>query len=458
MLDPLLQRASRHRLLSVLMAMVAGAAVMGVAEFTYRLADEALQAERVRQAAKLDALRLSSLLTDAETAQRGYLITGHTDYLQPMRNAQAQIPEVLKRLSRQYTSTGWADLMRDVRARTDEKLSELDETVQMYQRGAHEGWRAVTSTNMGKEKMDAVRQATERLARYEEDRIGDERRAIFRALALGRYGVHALAVLSLLWLLYFLKKNEALHQARRDHARLLGEERDRLDAEVRRRTAELTDLADHLTRVREHERAHLARELHDELGALLTAAKLDLSRARRQLARGQPEELAERLGHMATLIDEGITLKRRIIEDLRPSALEHLGLCAALEILAREFAARSGWTLHLALDEARADAQASLAVYRLVQESLSNALQHAQATQIWLTLRLEGGWMRVQVRDDGRGFDPAAVPPGHHGLLGMRYRMESLGGTLTLASAPGQGTRIEARLPQPVAQDAPAPG
>ena len=107
-----------------------------------------------------------------------------------------------------------------------------------------------------------------------------------------------------------------------------------------RRTAELTDLARHLQTVREDERGFLARELHDELGGLLTAAKLDVARLRKRLDTGQPE-VAERIVHLGQTLDAGIALKRRIIEDLRPSSLANLGLQRALEILCEEFAQRS---------------------------------------------------------------------------------------------------------------------
>ncbi|MBV8605701.1 MAG: CHASE3 domain-containing protein [Pelomonas sp.] len=454
-LDPLLQQASRRRL-TVLVASLVAALLMVISEAAYHFAGEAVDSVRTRNAARFDALLLRSLMADAETAQRGFLITGRDTYLQPMQVAEARLPEVIQRLSTQYQDPEWAALVAEARQRAEEKLSELRETVKLYRAGSHQAWQAIMATDIGREKMDALRVATERLDAHEQVLLERDRDAIFRALLFGRFGVHVLTLLSLLWLLYFLRRNEALHAARREHAQILRVERDRLEHEVRRRTAELTDLARHLQNVREDERAHLARELHDELGALLTAAKLDVARVRRLVVKGETADIVERLGHMAGLIDEGITLKRRIIEDLRPSALANLGLTPALEILAREFGERSGLTIETSFAEVDADAGGKLAIYRLVQEALTNVLRHAQARQVWVTLRHDGAQTLLSVRDDGRGFDPAAVPAGHHGLLGMRYRMESLGGTLRLASAPGQGTEVEARVPDASAVAAPA--
>lgn len=223
-------------------------------------------------------------------------------------------------------------------------------------------------------------------------------------------------------------------------------ERQRLDAELAARAAQLSELARHLQRAREDERHRLARDLHDELGALLTSAKLDAARIRSRLAGAAPEA-QERLAHLVATLDQIIALKRRIVEDLRPSALTHLGLVAALEILAGDFAAASGIEVHRLLAPVPLAATTELVVYRLVQEALTNIARHAQARQVWLTLGRHDGRIEVVVRDDGVGFDPASALAASYGLLGMRHRVEAEGGELTVSSAPGQGTRIEGRFP-----------
>ncbi len=430
------------------MVVLAALAVMGVSEAAYRLAEGALLSVSNRQATRYDALQLRALLVDAETAQRGFLMTARDAYLEPLQAARPKIDEVLERLRRQYAQTGWAALVDEVRKRSYERLSELQETVALRQAGRTDAWQTVLMTDIGREKMDAVRVALGRLESYESNRIARDRAAIDRALAVGRFGVHALSLLSLLWLFHFLRKNQALLQLREEHAVELQHERDRLDGEVARRTAELSDLAQHLTQVREDERGRLARELHDELGALLTAVKLDIARVRRLAQRDDAESLRERLQHMSDLVDEGIALKRRIIEDLRPSALSNLGLHAALEILTREFAERTGLRVDAELEDLQLPDAAALAVYRLVQESLTNVLRHAQAQRVGVQLRKLANAVEVRVDDDGQGFDLQRVAAGHHGLLGMRYRLEALGGCLDIETAPGQGCRLRARLPR----------
>jgi signal transduction histidine kinase len=217
---------------------------------------------------------------------------------------------------------------------------------------------------------------------------------------------------------------------------------------VRERTATLAELATHLQEVREEERGHLARELHDELGALLTAAKLDVARLKSRLGPQLSPEVSQRLQHLTDSLNSVIALKRRIIEDLRPSSLANLGLTASLEILAREFSERSGIEVATGVEPVELDESRQLTVYRLVQESLTNVGKYAQAKQVDISVRNYGNHVEVDIKDDGMGFDVSQARPSTHGLAGMRHRVEASGGHLTVVSAPGKGTRISAVLPK----------
>ncbi len=151
--------------------------------------------------------------------------------------------------------------------------------------------------------------------------------------------------------------------------------------------------------------------------------------------------------HLVDMLNAGIALKRRVIEDLRPSALSNLGLVATLEILTREFAERSGVEVHCSLEPIELNPAAELVVYRLVQEAITNLSKYAQAGHLWVDLAMHAGQVEISVRDDGVGFDPSLPRISSHGLVGMRFRIEAEGGTLAVASAPGHGTQILARLP-----------
>ncbi len=247
-------------------------------------------------------------------------------------------------------------------------------------------------------------------------------------------------------LLATLRASFAGQRARTEVQRLAQVEEARLELVVAQRTAQLTELAHHLQIAREDERARLARDLHDELGSLLTSAKLDAARIRSRLAGTAPEAL-ERLAHLVSTLDSVIALKRRITEDLTPSSLNHLGLVAALEILAREFSEASGVEVHCTLVPVQLEPAAQLTIYRLVQEALTNIGKYARAAHVWLNLAAADGQVEVSVRDDGVGFSAPARPGPAYGLVGMRFRVEAEHGTLAVVSKQGQGTLVRARLP-----------
>ncbi|HEY9096955.1 MAG TPA: sensor histidine kinase, partial [Hydrogenophaga sp.] len=214
---------------------------------------------------------------------------------------------------------------------------------------------------------------------------------------------------------------------------------------VKERTAELTEMANHLVHAREDERARLARELHDEMGGLYTAMKLEFARLRR--VPNMPEKAPVLLASIEARLNEGIALKRRIIENLRPSALEQLGLVSALENLCHDMSVALGKPVDANLSAVTVDKNAELTLYRVTQEALTNIGKYAQCTQVQLNLAQAGNEVRLTVKDDGQGFDASNAEPGRHGLVGMRVRVESHGGRLRVESAPGRGTTIIATLP-----------
>lgn len=212
-------------------------------------------------------------------------------------------------------------------------------------------------------------------------------------------------------------------------------------------TDELTELTRHLQAMQEEERSRLARELHDRLGAFFTATKFDMARLKSALGPLSPE-VAMRLAHFTDMLDKGIALKRRMIEDLRPSALNSLGLVQALEILINEFKRTHGVSVNTALEPLQMPANVQLTMYRLVQEALVNVAAYAQAreVQVWLKKMPEGG-VEIGVRDDGVGFDVQTGRISMLGLMGMHYRVEAQGGRFTVESCPDCGTTVSALFP-----------
>ncbi|HEY0855411.1 MAG TPA: CHASE3 domain-containing protein [Albitalea sp.] len=429
------------------LAALAALVLMFISETAYYQSTRSMGALGTTATARTHLLNLSRRIVDAESGQRGYLLTGRREYLDPYRHAFSDIDGALQWLRGHYAGDeAQAQVMKRLDTLVQNKLSELDATMQLYDEGRSEAWRTVLLTDIGKEQMDEIRGVSDQLLADETRKEAAGRDDVYQTLLLNRIGVAAMSAISLLALAMYLRQTAALEAHRRERQEAIEAERDQLEREVARRTMQLTELAQHLQTAREDERNRLARELHDELGALLTAAKLDVARIKSRLGSAAPEA-AERLTHLNELLNNGIALKRRIIEDLRPSSLANLGLLAALEIQAREFAERSGIAVDCRLEAVPLHPAVELTAYRLVQEAFTNIAKHAQAKRVEVVLAPRNGAAEISVRDDGVGFDTGQRRSSAHGLLGMRYRVEAEGGRFTLESTPGCGTAIRALLP-----------
>lgn len=221
--------------------------------------------------------------------------------------------------------------------------------------------------------------------------------------------------------------------------------------ELRRRQAELSRLSAQVLEAREEEKTRIARELHDELGQLLTALKMDLGWIRERIGAADPD-LAAKAQKMHATLDETVGSVRRIAADLRPLMLDDLGLPDAAAWLVEDFEQRSGirchWTLSNAMDIDTFEARVSNAVYRALQESLTNIARHSGAKNAWVMLQIDDDALRLEVEDDGRGVSPAdRAKPQSLGLKGMRERVFQIGGTLEMSNPPRGGTRLSLRVP-----------
>lgn len=216
---------------------------------------------------------------------------------------------------------------------------------------------------------------------------------------------------------------------------------------LRSENSSLASLSKFLQMQSEREKAALARELHDQLGGLLTPAKMDLAWLEARLG-GDPQ-YAPRLQRLSKLIDEGIDLKRRIIEALRPSLLDHLGLSSALQWHVEDAckAAKVTCRMNFSDQVGRLPADVEITLYRLVQEMVANVVQHSTAESLDLELAPAPGGLRLVVRDDGKGIDDVEATLRSHGFSGMQQRVGGLGGTFEVESSPGKGTRIEVFVP-----------
>ena len=214
-----------------------------------------------------------------------------------------------------------------------------------------------------------------------------------------------------------------------------------------RHREELRQLSANVVEAREEERRRIARELHDELGQRLTALKMELSTLGPAAARRSYDG---RVANMLEMIDDTVAAVRRIAADLRPMMLDDLGLNAAIEWLARDAARRMGIevTVRLAEEDPPLSEGAAIALYRMVQEALTNVARHARATEVCIEMRAQGPELVLSVRDNGVGFaEHSSRQDGRYGLLGIRERAYMLGGRIEVDNPPGGGGRLTVRLP-----------
>jgi two-component system sensor kinase len=221
------------------------------------------------------------------------------------------------------------------------------------------------------------------------------------------------------------------------------------DVSERERAAQrLRQLSEQMNQVREAERTRIARELHDELAQWLTALKMDAAAMSARLAPGDP--LKERVERMKKVVDTTVASVRRISADLRPVMLDDLGIAAAIENLVHDFGERSGIDVELSVGSGELDLGEphATALYRMLQEALTNVARHAAASRVEVFLRVEDGRLKARVDDDGRGIAPEALEgKGSFGLLGIRERAHTLGGSARIFARKEGGTTVEIVLP-----------
>jgi signal transduction histidine kinase len=256
------------------------------------------------------------------------------------------------------------------------------------------------------------------------------------------------------------KANAELEERVHDRTRSLDEanaQLERANAELKLREMARGQLLRKIISAQEAERKRIARELHDDTTQSLAVLAMGIEAAQESIRAGRTPRLDEVKAVTVHTLEE----VHRIILDLRPSVLDDLGLLSAIRWYADRYLVSRGISVRTEYGEMRKlPGEMETALFRMCQEILSNVVRHAQASAVLVEVGVEGGVLRIEVEDDGRGFDPTAVAQRdsrpHWGLMGIRERAEILGGTAEIDSSPGQGTRVSVRIPLPPEAD-PAP-
>jgi signal transduction histidine kinase len=416
-----------------------------------RLAQSTLRVQSLLQRQTLLS-GLMQLLVDAENGQRGYLLTGEESFLQPYKAALELREPTFAALRSAYQQGNQQVLeqLATIDELMDERFSELAIAIKLQQTTSRDAAAEFIRTRVSTRTMVQIRDSVEELRRLEANTVPTMIQAQRSDLLLTRIiTVTGLALNIVLVLLAGALISRNMSRRVADAQRLLVEKHE-LESLVAERTEDLSALSSHLQQVREQEKGELARELHDELGGLLVAAKMDVTWLRRR-AGAEDGDSRIRWERVLGALDSGVDLKRRVVEQLRPTLLDNMGLYSALRWQLQESCERVGLKCEDRMPEHELpiSSAAAIAIFRIAQEAMINIIKHARATAVDLCIVVDDAEFTMTIRDNGVGMLPSGVrPAGSHGLLGMRHRVQAFGGTWSMSPGiDGKGTAIQVRLP-----------
>lgn len=441
--------------LAIPLTLLLGGGMLWVTERGYQRLEEVYADLKLSRVLSSNLNTLSFLASRVGATQAEYLLERTPEALSRHRSIQQQISALRDVLAEGARSS-------EMRADVETALRYVDGEREELQRLSALPTDAPSNVVEAQLKPNpvsdgALREALGRMVGHERSRLDGAETAALQEIRRQRWFTLGSIGVGLLLLLLLLRAYRGEFKEEQRMAGRLQDERDRLERAVRERTRELSELATHLQHLAEREKARLARELHDELGAILTASKMDVSM---MLRRGlEPRQSAiESLQRLQENLERGIQLKRRVIEGLVPSTLTNLGLTAAIDSLADEVEAPGGVKVERRWpDDLNLDGERSTAIYRIVQEALTNVQKHSRASRVLVELALEDDTLHLRVRDNGVGWD--AVRAGKlksHGLRGMKHRVDAFGGRFAIGRADGGGTELSVELPLtdlPVGED-----
>jgi signal transduction histidine kinase len=430
------------------------AAVLGMflaAQLGQRKLDEVRHQVEIGAQRERALAEVLQLLSQAESSERGSILLDDAAYLEPYQDSVGRIPQATQRLEQAFA--GAAARVRveveDVEHLSNAKLVEMSETLNLYRDHGRSAAVDLIRTNIGKWTMTEVSTRVRRIQAEETDNI----LAASRSWRIDRWinlTITTAALAASVFLVLLLRRLVAeFMRSKERETEDLAERGSELEMLVKRRTEELSELSTHLQSVAERERSALSRELHDELGGLLVAARMDVSWLEERVATADAEVQAH-FKRVHEALQAGVDVKRRVVENLRPTLLDNLGLFSALRWQVADLCGRAGLECaeRYPEDELQLTADASIAIFRIVQEALTNTVKHARASRVEISIEAQHRSLVIRIRDDGIGLPSERLQAlRSHGLAAMRHRAIALGGQWRVLHPARHGTEIEVRLP-----------
>ena len=399
--------------------------------------------------------QLKANLFEAESAQRGYIITKRKEYVAPLNSAlnlarqNVKLSEALvidtSTEKNQIIELTW---LKAISASVEAKSAEMLLTIKLIEQNKVDEANEVINVDVGRLEMQKFVTETDKLIEQQTADVDTMIKKRQNTVNLARAS-NIVGALILIFLVVMVIKqliNELLVKSKLQQQAI--NENANYENKLQQQTKLLRSMALDYQADVERERQKLSRELHDELGSIFTATKMDLAWCMKKLADIAPDIVAKLTKTMG-YVNQGIQYQRHIVQELHPSMISTFGFWPALTALINDAAERNKWrlTLNLPDETMPLNETISLVTYRIVQESLNNANKYAKASAVSVDIMLDDHHIKLEISDNGIGVDMQSLSGLTHGLSGMRHRVLAIGGHFEMLSSPSQGVLIRALIP-----------
>ena len=395
----------------------------------------------------------------AESAQRGYLLTGRIIYIAPFENVLKDAHEKINAVTSfivanpNFNHAKENEWLKSLSASLEAKATEMKLTISLVDSEKFDEAKQLVNLDEGMIAMNKFVNNADLLIKSQDearDKMIEKRN---NTLLLARISVLGSTFVLILLVVLVIKQLLKEIVTKNKLGLQVIEENTIYENKLREQTKLLRSLALDYQADVERERQRLSRELHDELGSIFTATKMDMAWVMKKLNIVSPNEIStniiEKLKKTTRYIDQGIQYQRHIVQELHPAMLSTFGFWPALTSLITDAAERNQWQLTLELPDknTKINETISLVAYRIVQETLNNANKYAKATEVSVFVMVDEKYLKVEIADNGVGVDMNALDGNTHGLSGMRHRVMAIGGHFELLSTPGTGVITHALIP-----------
>ena len=403
--------------------------------------------------------RLKANLYQAESAQRGYLFTKRAVYLEPFNIALNEARDNIEKIETLVVSISSGeeelrerDWLKAISKSLEAKAAEMKVAVNLTKSGKAYEAKQVVNLDDGLNEMNNFMQYTDIMIQNQHGYLEELLKKRNNSYIVARTSVIAGALILILLVVLVIKQLLSEITIKSELQQQVLKENEIYEAKLQQQTKLLRSLAlDYQSDV-ERERQKLSRELHDELGSIFTAIKMDMAWVLKKLKDIVPE-VVDKLKITNRYIDQGISYQRHIVQELHPAMISTFGFWPALKSLIDDAAERNQWQLSLDIPDqnTKLNETISLVAYRIVQETLNNANKYAKATAISVHMVMDEKFLKLEIVDNGIGVDMNALDGNTHGLSGMRHRVMAIGGHFEILSEPGKGVLTRALIPLDVA-------